>query len=178
MRILLVVSGFLFLGLGAVGIVLPILPTTPFLMLSAFCFAKSSKKLHDWFLSTKIYKNHLDSFVKDRTMTKKTKLRILTSVTILLSICFIIVRHLLVAKLAIVIVWSCHVLYFLFYIKTTNSKEINTMECEEINIINYGEVNAMNSKEINTVSSDEINTMDGDEICKEIDIASSRQASP
>ena len=61
-----VVLGCLSLGLGAVGAVLPILPTVPFLMLAAFCFAKSSEKLHNWFVSTKLYKKNLESFVQGK----------------------------------------------------------------------------------------------------------------
>mgnify|MGYP000585710000 CR=1 FL=1 len=69
LRIFWILLGFICLGLGAVGVVLPILPTVPFFMATVFCFAKSSKRLHDWFIGTKLYKKHLDSFVKQRAMT-------------------------------------------------------------------------------------------------------------
>ena len=69
MKIVYMLLGFICLGLGSIGVVLPMLPTAPFLLAAAFFFAKSSKSLHDWFVSTKIYKNHLDSFVKERAMT-------------------------------------------------------------------------------------------------------------
>ena len=49
--------GILCLGFGTVGIVLPILPTVPFYMATLFCFAKSSERLHSWFLGTNLYKN-------------------------------------------------------------------------------------------------------------------------
>ena len=48
LKVVWIVLGFLCLGLGTIGIVLPILPTVPFYMATLFCFAKSSKKLHDW----------------------------------------------------------------------------------------------------------------------------------
>ena len=60
------VLGWLCLILGSIGIALPILPTVPFYLLTAFFFAKSSQKLHDWFVGTNLYKKHLDSYVQSR----------------------------------------------------------------------------------------------------------------
>ena len=58
-KILYLILGCIGLGLGAVGAVLPLLPAFPFLLLAAFCFAKSSEKLHLWFTGTKLYRNNL-----------------------------------------------------------------------------------------------------------------------
>jgi len=68
-KIIYITIGCISLGLGTIGSVLPFLPTVPFLLLSAFCFAKSSEKLDMWFKSTKIYKNNLESFVRGAGMT-------------------------------------------------------------------------------------------------------------
>lgn len=54
-RLIFLILGFLCLGLGCVGVALPILPTVPFFLVTVFCFANSSKKLHDWFVGTDIY---------------------------------------------------------------------------------------------------------------------------
>lgn len=113
-----IVLGCLSLGLGAVGAVLPILPTVPFLMLAAFCFAKSSEKLHNWFVSTKFYKKNLESFVQGKGMTMKTKIRIMVTVTILMSIGFIMMHAVPVGRIILGFVWIFHVLYFIFGIKT------------------------------------------------------------
>ena len=113
-----VVLGCLSLGLGAVGAVLPILPTVPFLMLAAFCFAKSSEKLHNWFISTKLYKKNLESFVQGKGMTVKTKIRIMVTVTILMSIGFIMMHAVPVGRIILGFVWIFHVMYFIFGIKT------------------------------------------------------------
>ncbi len=113
-----IVLGCLSLGLGAVGAVLPILPTVPFLMLAAFCFAKSSEKLHNWFISTKLYKKNLESFVQGKGMTMKTKIRIMVMVTILMSIGFIMMHAVPVGRIILGFVWLFHVLYYIFGIKT------------------------------------------------------------
>ncbi len=55
MRSLWLATGLLFLALGLVGVVLPVLPTTPFLLLAAGCFAKSSPRLHRWLLSHRTF---------------------------------------------------------------------------------------------------------------------------
>ena len=62
LKIFWMILGFLCLGFGTVGIVLPILPTVPFYMATLFCFAKSSERLHSWFLGTNLYKKHLDLY--------------------------------------------------------------------------------------------------------------------
>ena len=91
-KLLYVILGCIGLALGAVGAVLPLLPAFPFLLLAAFCFAKSSEKLHRWFTGTKLYKNNLESYVKGRGMTWKTKIRIMITVTVLMSIGFIMMH--------------------------------------------------------------------------------------
>jgi uncharacterized membrane protein YbaN (DUF454 family) len=119
-RLFFLLLGCLCLALGCVGIVLPILPTVPFFLVTVFCFANSSQRLHSWFLGTKLYQNHLDSFVKKKGMTVRTKATILTSVTLLMGFgFFMMARKGLVIPCAILaVVWVCHLVYFLFGVKT------------------------------------------------------------
>ena len=119
-KIFWLVLGFLGLALGAVGAFLPILPSVPFLLLAAFCFGKSSEKLHTWFIGTKLYKNNLESYVSGRGMTVRTKLRIMATVTLLMAFgFFIMMRKALYIPCAILAaVWLVHVIYFVWGVKT------------------------------------------------------------
>ena len=118
-KIFFIVLGCIGVALGAVGAVLPMLPAFPFLLLAAYSFAKSSEKLHTWFINTKLYKNNLESYVKGKGMTTKTKVRIMITVTLLMSFGFFMMfRQNLYIPCAILSgVWLFHILYFIFGVK-------------------------------------------------------------
>ena len=122
-KALYIVVGMIGLVLGAVGAVLPLLPTFPFLLLAAFCFAKSSERLHTWFIGTKLYKDNLESYVAGKGMTRKTKVRIMVTVTVLMSIGFIMMHAVTVGRIVLVIVWLFHVVYFTFGVKTISPQK-------------------------------------------------------
>ena len=116
-KILYLTVGFIALALGLVGTLLPILPTTPFLLLTSFCFAKGSTRFHNWFTQTKIYKNHLESFVTNRSMTLKTKICLLGFASTMLLFPLIFVDIIWV-KLLIICLYITKYYYFIFRIKT------------------------------------------------------------
>lgn len=119
-RLIFLIAGCVCLGLGCIGIVLPVLPTVPFFLATVFCFSRSSQKLHDWFLGTKLYKNNLESYVKGQGMTTKTKAKILLTVTMLMAFGFgMMLRKALYVPCGILAcVWAAHLVYFLFGVKT------------------------------------------------------------
>lgn len=119
-RIILIIVGCLGVGLGAVGAVLPVMPAFPFLLLAAVCFAKSSERLDRWFRGTKLYKNDLESFVKGQGMTRRTKIKVMITVTLLMSVGFVgmFSRQIYVPCMILGGVWLFHIAYFLFFVKT------------------------------------------------------------
>ena len=129
-RILWILLGFIALGLGTVGIALPILPTVPFYLATVFCFAKSSKRLHDWFIGTSLYKKHLESFVEHKAMTLKTKISVIATVTAVMLTGFTMMKRVPVGRICLAVVWVCHVVYFLFGVKTISGKTQN--QCGDI----------------------------------------------
>lgn len=124
-KIIFILLGCICLGLGTVGIFLPILPTTPFYLATLFCFANSSEKLHDWFIGTKLYKKHLESFVEKRGMLLQTKISIITTVTLLMGFGFFMMarKGIWIPCIILAVVWLCHVLYFIFRVKTAKAGE-------------------------------------------------------
>lgn len=115
-KILYMIIGCLSLVLGIVGVILPILPTIPFVLLAAFCFAKSSERLDGWFKNTKLYR---ENNIKNG-MTKRVKIRIMCSVTLLMSIGFIMMglKDIVVGNIVLLIVWIFHMVYFTLGVKT------------------------------------------------------------
>ena len=121
-KLFYLVLGFIGLVLGFIGALVPLLPAFPFLLLAAFCFAKSSERLHNWFINTKLYKNNLESYVKKKGMSKKTKIKIMVMITILMSIGFIMMHRIWIGQLILFFVWLFHIYYFVFRIKTLNER--------------------------------------------------------
>lgn len=125
-KIAYVVLGCIGVGLGAVGAVLPMLPAFPFLLLAAYCFGRSSQKLNNWFIHTKLYKDNLETYVAGKGMTKKTKIRIMTTVTLLMSIGFLMMSRVPVGRMILFGVWVFHMVYFIFGVKTLKEAAVDS----------------------------------------------------
>ena len=123
-RYIYVIVGLLSFAIGAIGVILPILPTTPFLLLASFCFVRGSEKFDRWFKSTKMYKKHLESFVNEKAMTMKQKVIILLFVNIMLAIPIILVDNLHM-RLFLLGLICIKLYYFIFKIKTIKPCSVN-----------------------------------------------------
>ncbi|MDP2814350.1 MAG: YbaN family protein [Erysipelotrichaceae bacterium] len=85
MKIVFISLGWIFVAVGLIGAFVPILPTTPFLLLAAFFFARGSQKFHERLTQSAFYKKHVESTIKDGQMPIRTKVRIVaTAYTMLL----------------------------------------------------------------------------------------------
>lgn len=116
-KLLYIIIGFIAIGLGVLGLILPVLPTTPLLLLASYCFVKGSERFEHWFKGTSLYKRHLETFVKERSMTLKQKLTILLFADVMIAIPFFILDSFMVrVMLAAVIFYKYY--YFIYKIKT------------------------------------------------------------
>ena len=116
-NLLFITMGVVFTGLGMIGVLLPVLPTTPFLILASICFMRSSDKFDRWLRGTQVYKNYAEDFVNDRSMTlkRKAKLMLLSDVMLL----FPLIRlNNLYLRLFIITIIAVKYWYFIFVIET------------------------------------------------------------
>ena len=108
----------MYLTLGFLGAVLPLLPAFPFLLLAAFSFGKSSEKLNNWFKNTRLYRENLADYAAGKGMTRRTKIRIMVTVTLLMAVGFAMMHAVLVGRIILGAVWVFHILYFTFGVRT------------------------------------------------------------
>lgn len=114
MRLLLTIFGFIALGLGILGMFVPVLPTTPFLLLTAFCFLRTNRRLYDKLLAHKVLGPYITNFMQHKAIPKKVKAYILITLwaTILLSVCLVGIVWVRILLIAIAIGVSIHILHY------------------------------------------------------------------
>jgi uncharacterized membrane protein YbaN (DUF454 family) len=121
-KVLLIVAAFLCIGLGTLGIIIPVLPTVPLYLLALFLFERSSDRLHNWFKGTKLYERYLKNFMEHRSMTLRGKLTILIPVGILLIVTAVLIDS-LIARIIIGALIVIMNVYFFTRIKTVSPEE-------------------------------------------------------
>ena len=113
--------GVIAFGLGVLGIFLPVLPTTPLVMLSAFLLGKSSSRFNQWITSTWVYEKYAKDFVEHRSMSLGRKIFLLSLASVMLLFPLIILAPLW--KRVIVGVYIFLYYYFIYKIKTITSQD-------------------------------------------------------
>ncbi len=118
-----ILGGIIFTICGAIGAVLPVLPTVPFLLLAAFCFSKGSTRLHERLLTSPFYKRHIAEYVRRGGLTRQAKLRILTLSTSMMLLSCILVPN---TAVKVVILALMAVKFYIFFtrIPTINMQNV------------------------------------------------------
>lgn len=93
MKYFLIIIGVLFTVIGFAGVLLPLLPTTPFLLVAVLCFSKSSDKFEKWLVQTKVYVNYVESFKENKGYTLKDKFKLLLSLYIVIGFSIFMIDH-------------------------------------------------------------------------------------
>ena len=117
-RYIFLTIGAISFCLGTAGIVLPVLPTVPFYMLTLFCLARGSERFHRMFLESSLYQKTVGAYERDKALTLRTKLSILTSVTAIMMIGAYFSRNIPIALIIMSIVWIAHIIALAFIVKT------------------------------------------------------------
>ena len=122
MRLILIVIGLIFTALGIA--VLPLLPTTPFLLVAVFCFARSSDRFYNWLINQKIYKEYVENFYLHRGYTLQQKIKILISLYIVIgfSIYMVDVLAVRVGLIIMVIIQTAVLFTFVKTLPKSNHK--------------------------------------------------------
>jgi len=120
-----VVVRYIFLTIGAIsfvlgtaGIVIPLLPTVPFYMLTLFCLARGSERFHKMFLESSLYQKTVGAYERDKALTLRTKLSILLSVSTIMAVGAYFSQDMPIALIVMAFVWIGHVIALVFIVKT------------------------------------------------------------
>ncbi len=132
MKLIYGLLGFICFVAGSIGFVLPVLPTTPFFLLATFFFARSSERFNRWFVSTKLYKKHLETFLKNREMTLKTKLCTIIPASMMLMLTFLVINNLFM-RITLIFLIAFIFFYFFTRIKTVPPEDkANQESCNAV----------------------------------------------
>lgn len=119
-KYLLIFGGSVSLLLGILGIFLPVLPTTPFLLLTSFCFLRSSKRLYNWLINHRILGSYIYNYVTYRAINKNTRIGAMIFLWASLSFSIFVVPNLHLRIFLIVV--GVGVSIHLFTLKTMNKR--------------------------------------------------------
>ena len=117
-RYIFLTVGAVSFALGTAGIVLPMLPTVPFYMITLFCLARGSERFHRMFLESSLYQKTVGAYERDKALTLRTKLSILLSVSTIMAIGAYFSQDMPIAIIVMAFVWIGHVIALVFIVKT------------------------------------------------------------
>ncbi|MDP3025258.1 MAG: YbaN family protein [candidate division Zixibacteria bacterium] len=104
MRGALIITGTFFVGLGVLGIFLPLLPTTPFLLLAAVCYARSSKRFYNWLLNNKWFGNYIKNYRERKGVPLKVKVLSISFLWITIGYSVVFVVHIFLVRIILILI--------------------------------------------------------------------------
>ncbi|ANQ63759.1 YbaN family protein [Staphylococcus equorum] len=117
MKYFLIIIGVLFTVIGFAGVLLPLLPTTPFLLVAVLCFSKSSDKFEKWLVQTKVYVNYVENFKENKGYTLKDKFKLLLSLYIVIGFSIFMIDHPYI-RLGLLIMVTLQTIVLFTFVKT------------------------------------------------------------
>ncbi|MDF2947178.1 MAG: hypothetical protein K0S51_1857 [Bacillales bacterium] len=102
-RYTFITLGIIFTIIGAIGIVLPLLPTTPFLLLASFCFSRSSERLNNYLIKNRFFGSYVENYRSGTGVTKKNKISALIFLWVILSISFFLNDNLILRSILVLV---------------------------------------------------------------------------
>lgn len=120
-RTILIIIGWLAVVLATLGVVLPLLPTTPFLLLAAWCFARSSPRFHHWLLYRSWFGSYIRHWQQHRALPPGTKLRALIFIVLTFAVSLYLVNILWVRLLLLMMM--CALLFFMWRMPVIDEKQ-------------------------------------------------------
>jgi len=115
-KIFMAIFGFIFLALAIIGIFVPVLPTTPFLLLAAFFFLRGSERMHNWLINHRTFGPSINSYMNHRALRKSTKIKAISTLWISLGLSIYLVKNTYVDVMLIII--GLAVGFYLLSLKT------------------------------------------------------------
>ena len=110
-----VTFGTIFLGLGLIGIVLPLLPTTPFLLLTAWCYYNGSPRLHNWLLNHRWFGEYIRNFQEKKGIPLKGKILAISMIWISIGFSMIFIIDLLILHIVLAVIAAAVTIYILSF---------------------------------------------------------------
>lgn len=128
-KIIYIILGSITLALGVTGIILPILPTTPFLLLSAFFYVRSSKKLYHWLINHKLFGKYLYNYLTYKAIPLRAKIFALILIWITIPICCILINKMIVSIILPIIALTVSI--YIIRLKTLKKSVSNSFQVSE-----------------------------------------------
>lgn len=112
-KVALIVVGSISVVLGVLGIVLPVLPTTPFLLLAAICYSHSSERFYVWLLTNRLFGQYIRDWRENRGLTYAMKLWVILVLVVTMGVSIIFFIPIPAVKILLVVIGTCITLYIL-----------------------------------------------------------------